>query len=100
MRARALVIADGDSCRSPEAGDQRDRQSARAKAAFLPAAEGDRMQRWPLVPASASDQCADAFRGVDLVAGDADQVDPPMPEEVEVFAEGLSGVYVQVGIVR
>ena len=96
VRARSACSRRASSAAVPEACDERDWQCARTEAAFLAAAEQQWAERGALVAAPPRYEGADAFRGVDLVAGDADQVDPAMPQEARSLAECLRGVDVEI----
>ena len=93
------VLAEGEFRGQAEACDQRDWQCAGAEPAFLAAAEHQRAEREALVAAPPRYQGADAFRGVDLVAGDAQQIDPAMTQGLDLLAESLGGVDVEIRLV-
>src|SRR5713226_3052168 len=63
--------------------------------ALLSAAEHQRRQGWPRAGATTNEQRADAFRRMDLVPADTDQIDPRVLQRKQLLAESLRGVEVQ-----
>ena len=66
------MVADRNLGGQTERDDQGDRQGTGAQAALLAATVGERAQRRALVAAPAGDQRADALRGIQLVAAEAE----------------------------
>jgi len=62
-----------------EPNNEWDGEGAGAQSPFLPAAECEWGEWWPLVVPSAGDERPDAFWSVDLVSADAHQIDARVP---------------------
>ena len=95
-----ITVAERKLRSLAQSGDERHRDCSRSKSAFLTTSKKERRQRWPFVASSAQDECADAFRSVNLVATEADQIDARIPQIIDGFAEPLGGVHVEESIVR
>ncbi len=83
LAAARWSTSASDSCaEQPQSGDERDREGAWPKAAFLASAEHQGLERWALVAAPPRDERADSLGGADLVARDGQQVDAGVLEQL------------------
>ncbi len=85
--------------RCAQRSDECDGLRAGPQPALLSPAESQGPQRDSLIASSSSDQRADAFGRIYLVATDAQQIDPRIDQISLAFAESLGGVDMEIGLV-